>query len=203
MDTTTIYPHRGGLLAGLGLNIRTAQAFVGWPVAIFYAAVVAGSLPIWPFEWHLTLHVAGAILLIGNALVMAAWLSVAGFAGSDAAKRRAARVVNHGDAWFTVPGVLLLLFNGLAMMAARYGGPAALFTTAWIAAGLVLLSLTGIIWALRLVPTQLGLYRLTEADGLLDAIAFRRLLVRWSIWGSVATALPLLAAFVMTTKPTL
>lgn len=203
MDTTTIYPHRRGPLAGLALNLRTGRAFVGLPVAIFYAALVAGSLPIWPFEWHLSLHVAGAILLIGNALIMAVWLSVAGFAGSDEGKRRAARVVNHGDAWFTVPGVILLLLNGLALIAARYGGPVAFTTTAWIAAGLVLLSLTGVIWALRLVPIQLGLYRLAAADGPLDALAFRRLLVRWSIWGSVATALPFLAAFVMTTKPTL
>lgn len=203
MDITTIYSTGAGLQATLAHNLRTGRKFVGLPVAIFYAAIVAGSLPIWPFRWHLSLHVAGAILLIGNALIMAVWMSLAGFAGSDAAKRRAARVVNHGDVWFTVPGVLLLLFNGLAMVAARYGGPAALFTTAWIAAGLVLLSLTGIIWALRLVPAQLGLYRLTEAEGLLDVIAFRRLLVRWSLWGSVATALPLLAAFVMTTKPTL
>ena len=87
-DTTTIYPYRRGPLAGLALNLRTGRAFVGWPVAIFYAALVVGSLPIWPFEWHLSLHVAGAILLIGNALVMAVWLAVAGFAGSDAASGR-------------------------------------------------------------------------------------------------------------------
>ena len=190
-------------MAGLTLNLRASREFVGWPLAIVYPAIVVTSLPTWPFGWHLALHILGATLLIGNALVMAVWLTLAGFSRSDPAKRRAARVVNLGDAWFTVPGVILLLLNGLAMVAARYGGLAAFTTTGWIAAGLVLLSLTGIIWALRLVPTQLSLYRLAAADGPLDAIAFRRLLVRWSIWGSVATALPLLAAFVMTTKPTL
>jgi len=190
-------------VAGLALNLRSARDFVGWPVAIFYLAILAGSLPVWPFGWHLTLHVAGAVLLIGNAIAMAVWLSVAGFVGSEASKRRAARVVNRGDVWFTVPGVVLLMLNGMAMVAVRYGGPAAFTSTTWIAAGLVLLSLTGIIWALRLVPAQLGLYRLAAADGQLDVVAFRSLLVRWSVWGSVATALPILAAFVMITKPTL
>jgi uncharacterized membrane protein len=203
MDTTTIYRHRRTPAAGFALNFRSARDFVGWPVAIFYLSILAASLPMWPFGWHLTLHVAGAVMLIGNAIAMAVWLSVAGFAGSDASKRRAARLVNHGDVWFTVPGVVLLLLNGLAMVAARYGGPAAFTSTAWIAAGLVLVSLTGIIWALRLVPAQLGLYRLATANGDLDVVAFRSLLVRWSVWGSVATALPLLAAFVMITKPTL
>jgi uncharacterized membrane protein len=203
MDTTTIYRHRRNPVAGLALNLGSARDFLSWPVAIFYLSILAGSLPIWPFRWHLTLHVAGAVMLIGNAIAMAVLLSVAGFAGSDASKRRAARIVNHGDVWFTVPGVGLLVLNGLAMVAARYGGPAAFTSTTWIAAGLVLISLTAVIWALRLVPAQLGLYRLAAADGELDGVAFRSLLVRWSVWGSVATVLPLLAAFVMITKPTL
>jgi uncharacterized membrane protein len=190
-------------MAGLTLNLRASREFVGWPLAIVYPAIVVASLPTWPFGWHLALHILGAALLIGNALVMAAWLTVAGFSRSDPAKRRAARVVNLGDAWFTVPGVILLLMNGLAMVAARYGGLAAFTTTGWITAGLVLLSLTGIIWAFRLVPAQLTLYRLAAVDGPLDVEAFRGVLNRWYLWGVIATAMPLLAVFVMTTKPTI
>ena len=190
-------------MAGLTLNLHTIRRFVGWPLAIVYPAIVVASLPVWPFGWHLALHVLGATLLIGNALVMAAWLTIAGFSRSDPAKRRAAGVVNLGDAWFTVPGAVLLLSNGLAMVNARYGGLAAFSTTAWITAGLVLLSLTGIIWALRLVPAQLTLYRLAAVDGPLDVEAFRGVLNRWYLWGVIATVLPLLAVFVMTTKPTI
>lgn len=190
-------------MTALTANLRTSRDFLGWPVALFYLVVLGASLPVWPFGWHLSLHVAGAAMLIGNALVMAVWMSLAGFAGGDDAKRRAARVVNRGDVWFTVPGVVLILSNGLAMVAARYGGPGAITTTAWIGAGAVLLTLTGLVWALRLVPTQLSMYRLASATGPLDRTGFRRHLITWSIWGSIATVLPLLAAFVMTTKPTL
>ena len=190
-------------MAGLTLNLRTGREFLGWPLVIVYPAILVGSLPIWPFGWHLALHIVGAISLIGNALVMAAWLTVAGFSRSEPAKRRAARVVNLGDAWFMVPGVILLLMNGLAMAAARYGGLAAFTTTGWITAGLVLLSLTGIIWAFRLVPAQLTLYRLATVDGPLDLAAFRAVLNHWYLWGVIATALPLLAVLVMATKPTI
>jgi hypothetical protein len=110
--------------------------------------------------------------------------------------------VNLGDVWFTVPGVLLLLLNGMAMIAARYGGPAAFSTTPWITGGLVLLTLTGLVWALCLVPAQLTLYRLAKHDGPLDVAAFRGVLTGWYAWAVVATIMPLIAVFLMVTKPT-
>jgi uncharacterized membrane protein len=185
----------------LSTSLRTIPDFVGARTALGYMALLLGSLPFWPFQWHLALHILGAGMLIGNALVMAIWLSVAGFAGSDRARRRAARAVNLGDVRFTVPGVLLLLTNGLAMVAERYGGASAFTTTPFIAAGLVLLTGTGLVWALRLVPAQLALYRLAEAPGELDVAAFRSLLVGWSVWGVIATVMPIAAVVVMTTKP--
>ena len=183
-------------------NLPSSRPFLGRRVGLFYAFVLGASLPFWPFGWHLALHVAGAAMLIGNAVAMAVWLSVAGFVGSDEAKRRAARAVNRADLWFTVPGAVLILLNGLAMVAAKYGGPASIPSVPWIAGGLVLLILTGLVWALRLVPSQLAMQRLAASPGPLDAAGFRRLLVRWSIWGTVATVLPLLAVLLMTTKPT-
>ena len=184
----------------LTANLQTTREVLGWPTIAVYAAAVAASLPIWPFGWHLAVHVLGAVMLVGNALVMAVWLTLVGFAGSDQAKRQAARSVNLGDAWFTVPGVVLLVLNGLAMVAARYGGVMALASTGWITIGLILLGVSGLIWALRLLPAQLALYRLAQASGPLDAAVFRAILNRWFVWGVIATALPLLAVFVMTTK---
>jgi uncharacterized membrane protein len=184
-------------------TLRTVPDLVGWRTAAAYAAVLVGSLPFWPFAWHLTLHVLGAGLLIGNAIVMAVWLTIAGFSRSEPAKRRAARAVNLGDVWFTVPGAVLLLTNGLAMVAERYGGLPAVTSTLWIGAGLVLLIVTGIVWAFRLVPAQLALYRLALVDGPLDVPAFRAILNRWYVWGTVATVMPILALVAMTTKPTL
>ncbi len=188
-------------MTALAATIRSSRSLLGWNVLLFYLFVLGASMPVWPFAWHLALHVAGAAMLIGNAVVMAVWLSLAGFAGSDPAKRRAARIVNRADLWFTVPGAVLILANGLAMVAARYGGPIAIPSIPWIAAGLVLLTLTGVVWAFRLVPTQLALDRVASASGAIDAAAFRGLLLRWSLWGTLATVLPVAAAYLMTTKP--
>jgi hypothetical protein len=66
-----------------------------------------------------------------------------------------------------------------------------------------LLTLTGVVWGARLVPTQLELLRIAEAAGALDRVSFRSALIRWSTWGVVATVLPILAVVAMTTKPTL
>jgi uncharacterized membrane protein len=189
-------------MTALTLNLRTSRAFLGRQVAAFYVAVLVASLPVWPFAWHLGLHVIGATALIGNALVMAVWLTIAGFSQGDAAKRRAIRTVILGDVWFTVPGVVLLFLNGLAMVGIRYGGLPAFTTTSWITAGVLLLGSTGLIWVARLVPAQLALYRLAHTPGPIDDRAFRAVLMRWSFWGVIATILPLLAVVVMTTKPT-
>lgn len=189
-------------MTALTVNLRTGRTFIGRPVAILYPVILMASLPVWPFGWHLGLHVLGAAMLIGNAFVMAVWLTLAGFGGNDRAKRRAAKAVNVADVWFTVPGVLLILLNGLAMVAERYGGTAAFAVTPWITGGLVMLVGTGLVWAFRLVPAQLTMYRLAEADGPLDAASFRGLLNRWYAWGVVATVMPLVAVFLMTTKPT-
>ena len=190
-------------MQSLTSNLKTMRSFVDLRVLGFYAVLVVASLPAWPFGWHLALHIAGAAMLIGNAVVMAIWLTVTGFAKTDEPKRRAARVVNVGDVWFTVPGVALLLANGFAMVFERYGGFSAFTTTPFIGIGLILLTLTGIVWAGRLVPIQLELLRLAHAPGALDAKAYRSGLTRWSAWGVVATALPIMAVFVMTTKPAL
>ena len=188
-------------MTALSLNLRTSRTFLGRPVAILYPTILLASLPVWPFGWHLGLHVLGAAMLIGTALVMAVWLTLAGFSDSDRAKRRAARVVNVADVWFTVPGVLLILLNGLAMVAERYGGTAAFTGTPWITGGLAMLVATGLIWAFRLVPAQLALYRLAEAGGQLDVSMFRSVLNGWYAWGVIATVMPLIALFLMTTKP--
>jgi uncharacterized membrane protein len=169
-------------------------------------AVTVGSLllsmPILPFGWHLALHIAGAAMLIGNALVMAVWLTVAAVSRRESWQRRAARAVIMGDVFFTVPGVVLILANGLAMVGERYGGLSALTSTPFIAIGLVLLTGTGLVWATQLVPVQREMVRLTEGVGRVDQAAFASRFRRWTVWGIVATVLPVAAVVVMTTKPT-
>ena len=190
-------------MATLTQDVRLVLPLIDRKVVVLYLGVLLGTLPTWPFEVHLALHILGAILLIGNAFVMAAWLVLAGNSSRDDRKRRAAVAVNVGDIWATVPGVLLLLANGLAMVGQRYGGEVAFSTVPFIGVGLVLLNLTGLIWLLRLVPIQLHMLRLARADGPFDDRSFRRSLIGWSLWGIVATAMPIAAVVLMVVKPAL
>jgi uncharacterized membrane protein len=189
------------MLQRLTVDFGTARQYVDRRVVVFHVGVLVASLPVLPFAWHLGMHVLGAAMLIGNAIVMGVWLTIAGRANRDGWKRRAAHAVNVGDAWFTVPGVVLILANGLAMVFERYGGVSAITSVPFIGIGLVLLTLTGLVWATRLVPAQLELHRIAQEPGAMDTAAYGRTLTGWSIWGVIATALPILAVVVMTTKP--
>lgn len=176
-------------------------------VATAYALLAVVSLPLFPYGWHLVLHVLGAVLFLGNLVVSAAWLVLADVSGDRHALRFAARTVSRADALFTAPGALLLFMNGLAMSMRRWSSITAFVSEAWVSASLVLLVLSGIVWIIVLVPQQHALERLANPDaaalpGSADA-ALKRTLRRWYAWGSVATLLPLVALMLMVLQPSL
>jgi uncharacterized membrane protein len=170
------------------------------PLGAVYALLVVASLPVYGDSWHLVLHVVGAVLLVGNVVVTALWMVAADFSGQDAARRFAARAVNLADLAFTVPSVILLTGNGMALAASRYGGWGGFWSTGWIVAGLGLLVATTVVWAVFLVPAQLRMAALANAAAPLGKeydSAFRR----WSVFGVIATVLPVIALILMVTKP--
>jgi uncharacterized membrane protein len=73
----------------------------------------------------------------------------------------ASRVVNNADLTFTLPGVILILLNGLALTASRWGGWAGFLSNSWITAALVLLALSGIVWVGFLLRYQFRLEHLS------------------------------------------
>lgn len=72
--------------------------------------------------------------------------------------------------------------------------------------GIILFSLSGIIWIGFLVPDQNRLILLSEKiqtkEGKLPG-KFLKVLHRWYFWGVIATILPLITVLVMTLKPNL
>ncbi|HEX5132634.1 MAG TPA: DUF2269 family protein, partial [Candidatus Krumholzibacteria bacterium] len=73
---------------------------------------VALSLPFYGYRWNLFMHIFGAILLMGNIVVTAAWASVARRQRHTEALRLGVRGIIVTDTIFTMPGVLLVLLNG-------------------------------------------------------------------------------------------
>ena len=87
------------------------------------------------------LHILGAVLFLGNLLVTGAWMTWAVGQKDSRVAAFASAGVNKADRWFTSPGMILLLLNGLAMTALAWGGWLG-FTISpnrWIFVGLTLL----------------------------------------------------------------
>src|SRR3989449_3259090 len=159
-----------------GRASKSARTAPRPPIAILVAIVV--SLPLFPYTWHMLLHIVGAVLFLGNLIVTAAWMTWA--VGQKDAKVAAfaAAGVNKADQWFTSPGMILLLLNGLAMTALAWGGWLG-FTVSpnrWIFAGLALLIATGALYGAVLRRYQHEMARISSEAAETSAPPSRELL---------------------------
>ncbi|OYW54650.1 MAG: hypothetical protein B7Y80_06310 [Hyphomicrobium sp. 32-62-53] len=144
-------------------------------------------------------HVLGVVLFVGNIIVTAVWKGMADRTGRPEVVGFAQRLVTLTDWVFTLPGVLLVLFAGLAM--AHVGGLST-SETPWIWHGLVLFTVSGLIWAGVLIPLQIvqgKAARAFEHGGVIPE-RYWRLNRQWFIWGIAATVLPVINIAIMVVK---
>jgi len=154
-----------------------------------------------PYNWHKLLHIVGAVLFLGNIIVTGLWMASAERTGGTGVLKFGAHAVNWMDVFFTAPGVILILVNGLPL-ASQWGG---ITRVPWILTALLLFVLSGVVWIGLLVPDQNRMIRLSDPVSPDESLppAFFRCLHRWYVWGVVATVLPLISLFLMVLKPTL
>jgi len=175
-----------GLLVVAGLaGLLAAPIGSGHPVPLFL-----------PYNWHKWLHILGAVLFLGNIIVTGFWMLLAERNGDESSIRFAAIAVNWADVFFTAPGVILLLGNGI-LLSQQWGG---LYQMAWIKISLILFTLSGVLWVAALIPLQNRLARWAETPDALP-VAFFSALHWWYFWGLVATLLPLGSMILMVVKP--
>ncbi len=146
------------------------------------------------------LHILGVILFIGNIVTAALWKARADASGDVRAIAYAQRGIMFADYIFTIPGAALILVTGLWM--ADLSGRN-IFQTGWLLTSLILLIVTVLIWLLELVPVQRRQIRMADEAvrvGQLDPL-FKQLTLRWTIFGIIATLLPLVNVYLMVFKP--
>lgn len=145
------------------------------------------------------IHLLGAVLLLGNIIVTAFWKTLAERSGRLAVIRFAVRATNLADLVFTLGGIVLLAGAGHAM-APAYGGVGGSF---WLSATYALFAATGLLWLAVLVPVQWKQARLLAplADDAEVPAAYRRLALVWTVAGTLATLMPLAAAWLMVARP--
>ena len=155
-----------------------------------------------PYRWHKGLHLLGVILLMSNILTTALWVFMANRVKNPVILHTTANLVNWADVFFTGPGLLLIIYNGLTL-AGRLGG---IYKTSWIMVGFLLLVLILMLWIGFLVRYQQGLYSLSKRSLQTKEVLpeeFYTLLKKWTFWGRVAVFLPIVSIIVMVVKPKL
>lgn len=140
-----------------------------------------------------TLHVIGAVLLVGNVTVTGAWSFYMYRHWRDGTLpfRPVARAILWTDLLFTAGGGAALTVSGVWMIL-RMDYP--VLETPWLLKGIVALSVSTLSWLLVLIPDQL---RLERAE---DPAMIRRVFLRWSVVGWASTLLLFYALWAMVTR---
>jgi uncharacterized membrane protein len=149
------------------------------------------------------LHVTAVIAFLGNIATGLFW-------HAHAARTRDPKLLAHtmdgiirSDRLFTVPGVIGIIISGFA---AAIHGNFPILRTGWILWTLILFSISGLIFMIRVVPLQRQLRALADAgaqSGTFEYARYHALAVRWEIWGAVALLTPVAGLVLMVLKPNL
>lgn len=143
------------------------------------------------------LHVLSACLFLGNVVVSGTWALMAERTRNFEVISFSNRLVLITDLLFTMTGALLVVYTG-SLMSQRYlGVPDA--PQIWITWSYRLLGLSGVIWALVLVPIQLRQRQLLKRHQAITS-EYLRLSRIWQISGAVATIVPLPIVYLMIVK---
>jgi uncharacterized membrane protein len=146
-------------------------------------------------------HVAAVILFLGNIVTGLFWKAHGDRGLAPPLVAHMLDGIIRSDRWFTLPGVLVIIASGVGMARIAH---LPLLGTFWIAASLVLFMISGVAYAAQVAPLQTrmrALARQAGATGALDLATYRRLSLRWEIWGLVALVAPLVALGLMIFKP--
>lgn len=146
------------------------------------------------------LHIVSVVLFLGNIITGVFWKMHGDAQGDLRAKEQALAGIIASDRLFTLPGVVLIIVSGTWMALLSH---IPILRTLWTAAGIWLFLASGLIFSLRVQPLQKRLLANVRAGlaGNWDQEKYRQMSRAWTVWGGVATALPLVVIFFMVFKP--
>jgi uncharacterized membrane protein len=148
------------------------------------------------YSYFKLLHLLAVMLFFGNIVTGLFWMRFA-------VKTKDVKIINHtikgiikSDAYFTIPGVILITLGGF--LSAIYGHYPILHT-GWILWSLILFTISGFAFSIKVAPLQKQISKFLNNKGLLTTeewVVFRKLYLSWDIWGLIAIITPL-GAFIM------
>lgn len=148
-------------------------------------------------------HVSAVIMFIGNMVIGLFWKGHGDRTRNPSVMAHTLEGIIRCDRYFTVPSVLVIIGSGVLM--AKLAS-LSLLGTGWILWSIVLFAISGAAFVWQIAPLQTRLLHLTRevgGPGSLDRAAYRRLSLRWEIWGIFAIATPVAALALMVFRPAL
>lgn len=151
------------------------------------------------YLWLKTIHLLGAILFLGNIIVTGWWKNMADRTRNPQIIAFAQRQVTLTDYIFTAGGVAILAIAAYA----NVGIHQIELTAKWLIHGQIMFLLSGLIWAIVLIPAQIRQAKMAREFAVNNVIPeeYWKLCARWKIWGAIATVLPLVNLYWMVFKP--
>jgi uncharacterized membrane protein len=153
------------------------------------------------YLWLKVLHLVAVIAFLGNITTGLFWHAHAARTQDPRLLAHAMDGIIRSDRLFTIPGVIGILGFGVATAIV---GKLPILGTRWILWTIVLFSISGLAFILRVAPLQRALRSLAQAAGptrSFDYAQYRRLARHWEIWGAVALLTPLAGMILMVLKP--
>jgi uncharacterized membrane protein len=154
------------------------------------------------YNYFKLIHILAVILFLGNIITGVFWMHIA-------VKTKDLKIINHtikgiiaSDRYFTVPGVFFIILGGVMT---AINGRVPILQTGWILWSLILFSIAGIAFMVKLAPLQKKIYNLTlrnpeTLQNDFDWLMFEKLYFAWNLWGLIALLTPLGALAMMVLK---
>ena len=144
------------------------------------------------------IHLIFVIVFLGNITMGLFWKIIAEKSKDPVKIAFAFRGIIKADKYFTMPGVIgITLFGiGLAMHAGY-----SLLGTGWILWSIILFTISGIVFMVKLVPLQKKLAALASDKEKFNWDEYHKLAKQWDLWGYIALLSPWIAVVLMVIKP--
>ena len=153
------------------------------------------------YLWLKLLHVVSVIAFLGNITTGLFWHAHAARSRQPALLAFTMRGIIRSDRLFTIPGVLGIIITGVGTANI---GRLPILGTGWILWTLVLFSISGLVFMIRVAPLQRQLLTTAETgaqSGSFNYLDYRALARRWEVWGAIALVTPLAGLVFMVLKP--
>jgi len=144
------------------------------------------------------IHVIFVIIFLGNITIGLFWKMFAEKTKDPDKIAFAFKGIIKADRYFTVPGVIIITLFGIAG-AMHAGIP--ILGTGWILWSIILFSISGVVFMLKLVPLQKQLAALAFDREKFNWDEYHKLSKQWDLWGYVALLTPWIATILMVIKP--